>query len=225
VEFRSIVNVAKESDIMVNAIVGRKIGMTQLFGQDGRVVPVTVLEVGPCTVTQIKTMERDGYMAVQLGFGARKEKNVNKPTKGHLSKVGKECFRVLKEVRVEGTEDFELGQKISSEDVLEIGEGVDVIGKSKGKGFAGTIKRWGFHRGPVTHGCKNIREPGSTGCATYPGRVIKGKRMAGQTGNRRVTVLNLKIEDIRPEENLVLIRGAIPGAENGIVMIRKTARK
>ena len=210
---------------MINAIVGRKLGMTQLFEGEGDVVPVTVLEVGPCTVTQIKTLERDGYSALQLGYGTRKAKSVNRPMKGHLDKAGKGYFRVLREVRVDRAEEFQLGQEISSGEVFESGDRVDVVGVTKGKGFGGTIKRWGFHRGPKTHGCKNVREPGSMGCAAYPGRVIKGKRMSGQTGNKRFTVLNLRIVDIRPEENLVLVKGAIPGAKDGIVVIRKTDRK
>lgn len=208
---------------MVKAILGRKIGMTRIFAEDGRSVPVTVVEAGPCVITQIKTPERDGYRALQVGFGSRKEKHVNKPMKGHMDKAGKGYFRVLQEVRVDNTDEMQLGQEIKA-DVFEVGERVDVIGLSKGKGFAGTIKRWGFSRGPVTHGCKSIRDPGSTGCATYPGRVIKGKKMAGQKGNKRTTVMNLSVVEIRSEENLLLIKGAVPGAENGIVFIRKTNR-
>jgi large subunit ribosomal protein L3 len=208
---------------MIKAIIGRKLGMTQIFAEDGSVVPVTVVQAGPCTVTQIKTLERDGYAALQLGFGTRKLKHVNQPMRGHLDKVGKGYFRVLQEVRVKDTEDYQLGEEIQV-DIFEIGERVDVVGVSKGKGFAGTIKRWGFHRGPETHGCKNVREPGSTGCATYPGRVMKGKRMPGQLGNKRVSTLNLKVVDIMYEDNLLLIKGAIPGATNGVVFIRKTNR-
>jgi large subunit ribosomal protein L3 len=208
---------------MIKAIIGRKLGMTQIFAEDGSVLPVTVVQAGPCTVTQIKTLERDGYSALQLGFGNRKLKHVNRPARGHLDKAGKGYFQVLQEVRVKDTEDYQLGEEILA-DVFEIGERVDVIGVSKGKGFAGTIKRWGFHRGPETHGCKNIREAGSTGCATYPGRVMRGKRMAGQLGNKRVTTMNLKVVDIQYENNLVLIKGAIPGATNGVVFIRKTNR-
>lgn len=208
---------------MVKAILGRKLGMTQMFAEDGTVVPVTVVEAGPCYVTQIKTLERDGYKALQIGFGGRKEKNVNRPMKGHQDKAGKGYFRVLREIRTDNIEEIELGQEFGA-DVFDIGERVDVVGMSKGKGFAGTIKRWGFHRGPVTHGCKNIREAGSTGCATYPGRVIKGKKMAGQKGNKRVTVMNLRVVDVRPEENVLLIRGAVPGAPDGVVFIRKTNR-
>jgi large subunit ribosomal protein L3 len=208
---------------MIKAIIGRKLGMTQIFAEDGSVLPVTVVQAGPCTVTQIKTLERDGYSALQLGFGIRKIKHINRPERGHLDKAGKGYFQVLQEVRTTNTEDYQLGEEILA-DVFEIGERVDVIGVSKGKGFAGTIKRWGFHRGPETHGCKNIREAGSTGCATYPGRVMKGKRMAGQLGNKRVTTMNLKVVDIHYENNLLLIKGAIPGATNGVVFIRKTNR-
>lgn len=208
---------------MVKALLGRKLGMTQVFAEDGSVVPVTVVQAGPCVVTQVKVPVRDGYSAVQIGFGEKKEKKVTRPLKGHLDKVGKGYFRILREVRVENPEEFQPGQVLES-GVFVIGDRVDVTGVSKGKGFAGTVKRWGFSRGPVTHGCKNIREPGSTGCATFPGRVIKGKKMAGQKGNKRATVLNLKIVDVRPEENLILIKGAVPGGKNGFLLIRKTNR-
>ncbi len=208
---------------MIKTLIGRKLDMTQVFGEDGSVVPITLIEAGPCTVTQVKTPGTDGYSALQIGFGSRKPKNVNRPTKGHMDKAGKGYFRVLREVRVEDTAGFELGQEISVE-AFEVGERIDVVGKSKGKGFAGPIKRWGFQRGPAGHGSKNIREPGSTGNATFPGRVIKGKKMAGQKGNQRVTVMNLQIVDVRPEMNLLLVKGAVPGAKNGIVLIRKTNR-
>lgn len=198
--------------------------MTQLFAEDGTLVPVTVVLAGPCTVTQIKTTERDGYTSVQLGFGTPKSKNVTRPVKGHCDKAGQGYFSVLREVPVNEVEDFELGQRITTEDIFQVGERVDVIGYSKGKGFQGTIKRWGFHRGPMTHGCKNIREPGSTGNASYPGRVVRGRKLPGQKGNARVTTLNIRIVDIRPEENLILLKGAVPGAPNGIVYIRKTNR-
>lgn len=208
---------------MVKALIGRKLEMMQLFAEDGSAVPVTVVQAGPCFVTQVKTEERDGYSALQVGFGARKEKNVNRPMKGHLDKAGKGYFQVLRELRLEDVSDFELGQGLSV-DAFEIGERVDVIGTSKGKGFAGTIKRWGFQRGPAGHGSKNIREPGSTGNATFPGRVIKGKKMPGQKGNRRVTVMSLRVVDVRPEDNLLIVKGAVPGAKNGIVFIRKSNR-
>lgn len=208
---------------MVKALLGRKLGMTQVFAEDGSVVPVTVIQAGPCVVTQVKVPARDGYGAVQIGFGEKKEKKVTRPLKGHLDKVGKGYFQILREVRVENPDEFQPGQVLES-GVFLIGDRVDVTGISKGKGFAGTVKRWGFSRGPVTHGCKNIREPGSTGCATFPGHVIKGKKMAGQKGNKRATVLNLKIVDVRPDKNLILIKGAVPGGKNGFLMIRKTNR-
>jgi len=208
---------------MIKTLIGRKLDMTQVFGEDGSVVPITLIEAGPCTVTQVKTPGTDGYSALQIGFGSRKPKDMHRPTKGHMDKAGKGYFRVLREVRVEDTAGFELGQEISVE-AFEVGERIDVVGKSKGKGFAGPIKRWGFQRGPAGHGSKNIREPGSTGNATFPGRVIKGKKMAGQKGNQRVTVMNLQIVDVRPEMNLLLVKGAVPGAKNGIVLIRKTNR-
>lgn len=208
---------------MIKSIIGRKLQMSQFFTEDGTVVPVTLVQVGPCTITQIKTPERDGYSAVQMGFGVKKPKHVNRPLKGHLDKVGKGYFKVLHEVRVSDPEEYEAGQEITA-DEFEIGERIDVIGTSKGKGYAGTIKKWNFSRGPDGHGSKNVREPGSTGNATYPGRVIKGKRMPGQLGNTRVTVLGLKIVDVRPEDNLLIVKGAIPGSTNGIVFIRKTNR-
>lgn len=208
---------------MIKALIGRKLEMTQIFAEDGTVVPVTLLEAGPCAVTQVKTPGRDGYSALQIGFGVRKPKHVNRPLKGHLDKAGKGYFKVLREVRVEDSSEYQAGQEVLV-DVFEIGERVDVIGTSKGKGYAGTIKRWNFGRGPSAHGSKNVREPGSTGNATFPGRVIKGKKMPGQKGNKRVTLLGLKIVDVRPEDNLLIVKGAVPGAVNGIVFIRKTNR-
>lgn len=208
---------------MVKALIGRKLEMMQLFADDGSVLPVTLIQAGPCVVTQIKTPERDGYAAVQLGYGNAKAKNVTKPLKGHLDKVGKGYFEVLHEVRTDQAGQFQAGQQLSVE-VFAVGEVVDVTGTSKGKGFAGTIRRWNFQRGPAAHGSKNIREPGSTGNATYPGRVIKGKKMPGQKGNKRVTLMGLKIVDIRPEENLLIVKGNVPGCRNGIVYIRKNNR-
>ena len=208
---------------MINAIIGRKLDMTQIFAADGTVFPVTLVQAGPCTITQVKTQETDGYSAFQIGFGPKKAKNVNKPLKGHLDKVGKGYFEALREIPAEDPAEFNAGDQVLA-DIFEIGDQVDVIGTSKGKGYAGTIKRWRFSRGPDGHGSKNVREPGSTGMATYPGRVIKGKKLPGQLGNKRKTVLNLKVVDVRPEENLILIHGAVPGAKNGIVIIRKTNR-
>jgi len=208
---------------MVKALIGRKLEMMQLFADDGSVLPVTLIQAGPCVVTQIKTPQRDGYAAVQLGYGNAKAKNVTKPLKGHLDKVGKGYFEVLHEVRTDQAGQFQAGQELSVE-VFAVGEVVDVTGTSKGKGFAGTIRCWNFQRGPAGHGSKNIREPGSTGNATYPGRVIKGKKMPGQKGNKRVTLMGLKIVDIRPEENLLIVKGNVPGCRNGIVYIRKNNR-
>ncbi len=208
---------------MINAIIGRKLDMTQVFADDGSVYPVTLVQVGPCTVTQVKTEKSDGYSALQIGFGPKKAKSVNKPTKGHLDKVGKGYFQVLREIPVDDPSEHNPGDEVLA-DIFEIGEQIDIIGKSKGKGFAGTIKRWNFSRGPDGHGSKNVREPGSTGMATYPGRVIKGKKLPGQLGNKRTTVLNLRVVDVRPEENLILVHGAVPGAKNGIVIVRRTNR-
>ncbi|MCE5334475.1 MAG: 50S ribosomal protein L3 [Desulfobacteraceae bacterium] len=208
---------------MITAIIGRKLDMTQVFADDGTVYPVTLVQVGPCTITQVKVPERDGYAALQIGFGNKKAKSVTKPLKGHLDKAGKGYFEVLREIPSEASAQYNAGDQILA-DIFEIGDHVDIIGKSKGKGYAGTIKRWNFGRGPSGHGSKNIREPGSTGMATYPGRVIKGKKLPGQMGNKRTTVLNLKVVDVRPEENLILIHGAVPGSKNGIVVIRKTNR-
>jgi large subunit ribosomal protein L3 len=208
---------------MVKALIGRKLEMAQLFAEDGSVLPVTLIEAGPCIVTQIKTPKIDGYSALQLGYGKSKPKNVTKPLKGHFDKVGKGYFRILHEVRTDQIDEFQAGQELSV-DVFAIGEIIDVVGTSKGKGFSGTIRRWNFQRGPAGHGSKNVREPGSTGNATYPGRVIKGKKMPGQKGNKRVTLMGLKIVDIRPEENLLIVKGSVPGSRNGIVYIRKNNR-
>ncbi len=208
---------------MVNALIGKKLGMSQLFSPDGEVTPVTVIQVGPCTVTQIKSVASDGYNAVQLGFGEKKPQRTKKPLLGHFKKSGKGPFAVVREVRVDDVGEFELGQEVSA-DIFQVGELVHVVGKSKGKGFAGTIKRWNFSRGPMSHGGMNKRAPGSIGCSATPSRVIKGRKMPGQMGNRRVTVKGLQVVDVRPEENIILVRGAVPGGRNGVVLIRKSGR-
>ena len=208
---------------MVNALIGKKLGMSQLFSPDGEVTPVTVIQVGPCTVTQIKSVERDGYNAVQLGFGEKKPQRTKKPLLGHFKKSGKGPFAVVREVRVDDVGEFELGQEVSA-DIFQVGELVHVVGKSKGKGFAGTIKRWNFSRGPMSHGGMNKRAPGSIGCSATPARVIKGRKMPGQMGNRRATVKGLMVVDVRPEENIILIRGAVPGGRNGVVFIKKSGK-
>ncbi|MBW2580541.1 MAG: 50S ribosomal protein L3 [Deltaproteobacteria bacterium] len=208
---------------MVNALIGKKLGMSQLFSPDGEVTPVTVIQVGPCTVTQIKSVESDGYNAVQLGFGEKKPQRTKKPLLGHFKKSGKGPFAVVREVRVDDVGEFELGQEVSA-DIFQVGELVHVVGKSKGKGFAGTIKRWNFSRGPMSHGGMNKRAPGSIGCSATPARVIKGRKMPGQMGNRRATVKGLMVVDVRPEENIILVRGAVPGGRNGVVFIKKSGK-
>ncbi len=205
---------------MCKGLVGKKLGMTSLFGPDGKYIPVTVLQVGPCVVTQIKKDETDGYKALQLGFGAKKEKKVTKPLKGHFKKSGDACFSKLKEVMVDSPEDYTLGQAIGPE-IFAIGEKVNVTGTSKGRGFSGVIKRHGFDGGRETHGGHCHRRPGSIGCSAWPAKVTKGKRMPGQYGVDTKTVRNLEIVDIRTEENLILLKGPIPGCRSGIVTINK----
>ena len=203
---------------MLQGYLGKKIGMTQIFREDGRVVPVTVIEAGPCVVTQVKTMETDGYEAVQLGFGEVKRRN--KPLSGHLK--DSRLSRFLREVTADDTSEFEVGQTIGV-DIFQPGEIVDVIGRSKGRGFAGVMKRWGFGGGPRTHGQSDrARAPGSIGGGTTPGKVYKGLKMGGHMGNRRITVKGLEIVEVDTERNLLLIKGGIPGAPNGLVQIRRT---
>ena len=194
--------------------------MTGLFSTEGEYMPVTVVQVGPCFVTQIKTIATDGYNALQLGFGEKKESRINKPMEGHFKKSGETRFAILREVPVDDPGEYSLGQTISL-DVFKIGERVDVIGTTKGRGFAGVVKRHGFHGGKKTHGSHSHRIPGSIGCSATPAKVIKGKKMPGQYGNERKTARNLKIVDIRPEENLMLIKGALPGSASGVVSIKK----
>lgn len=208
---------------MVTALIGKKLGMSQLFSSDGEVIPVTVVQVGPCTITQIKSAENEGYNALQLGFGEKKPQRTTKPMLGHLNKSGKGPFAFLREVRVDDAADFELGQEISA-DIFQVGEMVHVVGTSKGKGFAGTIKRWNFSRGPMSHGGMNKRPPGSIGCSASPSRVIKGRKMPGQMGNRQVTVKGIQVVDVRPEQNIILLRGGVPGGRNGVVIIKKSGK-
>jgi large subunit ribosomal protein L3 len=179
--------------------------------------------VGPCTITQIKTIERDGYNALQLGFGPRKPKATTKPVLGHLKKSGKGPFACLREVEVSEVKEFELGQELGA-DIFQAGELIHVTGTSKGKGFAGTVKRWKFSRGPMSHGSMNKRPPGSIGSSAWPSRVVPGKKLPGHMGNRRVTMKNLKVVDVRPDQNVILIQGAVPGGRNGILMIRRSGR-
>ena len=205
-------------------IMGRKVGMTQIFKEDGRVVPVTVVKVDPVIVVQKKNVENDGYEAIQLGSGSIKDKNVNKPLKGHFEKAGVEVKRVLREVRVENSEDFNIGDEIKV-DVFEEGDLVDVVGTSKGKGTAGVVKRHGFARGRESHGSKFHRMPGGLSAGTYPGRVLKNHRMAGKMGNERVTVQNLEIVKVDTENNLLLIKGAVPGPKKGLLLVNKAVNR
>ncbi len=207
---------------MVKALIGKKLGMTRLFLEEGRVVPVTVLQVGPCRVVQIKTPEKDRYAAVQLGFGYKKPSRVNKPLGGHFKRAGVEPAAVLKEVRVDDPSAFELGQEITAE-IFSRGEKVHVSGRTKGRGFTGVVKRHGFSGGPATHGCRTHDKPGSIGQSADPSRVFKGKRMPGHYGFEKRKVRNLEVVDVRPEENLVVVKGAVPGPNGGIVIVEKAS--
>ena len=204
---------------MVSTILGRKLGMTQIFDEDDNFVPVTVILAGPCTVSQVKTKETDGYEAVQSGFGALKPKHVNKPMAGHFAKAGIEPMKYLREVRVDDASQYSCGDKVTVEAFADV-KAVDVTGTSKGKGFQGTVKRWNFSRGPMAHGSRNQREPGSIGQCAYPARVRKGLHMAGHMGDERVTVKNLKLVRVDAEQNLMLVKGAVPGGKDAIVSIR-----
>ncbi len=205
-------------------MIGRKIGMTQIFKEDGSVVPVTVVEAGPLVVVQKKTVETDGYNAIQVGFQDIKEQRINKPLKGHFNKGNIEYKKYLKEFKVENPDAYEIGQEIKA-DVFAEGDFIDVTGTSKGKGTQGVIKRHGFGRGRESHGSKFHRAPGGMSAGTYPGRVFKGHRMAGRMGNERVTVQNLEIVRVDTEKNLILIKGAVPGPKKGIVTIKETVKK
>ena len=202
-------------------ILGRKLGMTRIFGDDGSIIPVTVIEAGPCPVTQVKTMEKDGYNAMQLGFDTIPERKVNKPAKGHLDKAARGYFRVLREIRLDGPSAFEQGMDVTV-DIFAPGETVKVTGTSIGKGFADVMKRWNFKGLKKTHGTEKAhRSGGSIGNNTEPGKVMKGKRMAGHMGARTVTVMGIEVVDVRPEQNLILVKGQVPGPRNCVVMVRK----
>lgn len=205
---------------MLQGIIGKKLGMTQVFGDNGRVEAVTAIEAGPCTVTQVKTVAEEGYNAAQLGFG--QAKRLNSPQKGHLKELGQ--FKYLREFRVDDTEAIKVGERVDVS-LFKTGDLVDVTGVSKGKGFAGVVKRHHFAGGPKTHGQSDRhRAPGSIGATTSPGRVLKGTRMAGHMGNRQVTVQNLKVFEADPARNLLLVEGAVPGAKNGLLLISKSSR-
>ena len=208
---------------MKKAILTTKVGMTQVFSEDGVLTPVTVLQAGPCVVTQVKTVENDGYGAVQVGFGDIREKLVNIPKKGHFAKAGVTAKRFLKEFRLEDAESYTLGQEIKA-DVFTAGDKVDATAKSKGKGFQVAIKRHGQSRGPMAHGSKYHRHAGSNGSATTPGRVFKGKHMPGHMGAVRVTVQNLEVVSVDAEKNLILVKGAVPGPKKSLVMLKESVK-
>ena len=209
---------------MQKGIIGKKIGMTQIFDETGKVIPVTVLEAGPCVVSQKKTVENDGYAAIQVGYGDLKAHHVNKPMKGHFAKGNVAPKRTLREFRLENTDNYNVGDLIKA-DIFAVGEKVDVTGTSKGKGYAGGIKRWGLHRLKETHGSGPVaRHAGSNGSTSSPSRVFKGKKLPGHMGAEQVTVLNLLVAKVDAENNLIAVKGAVPGPNGGIVVIRDSVK-
>ncbi|MCX5848501.1 MAG: 50S ribosomal protein L3 [Deltaproteobacteria bacterium] len=208
---------------MSKGIIGKKLGMTQVFAEDGAAVGVTAIEVEPSVVLQVKTKGKDGYDAIQVGYGRVKQKNVTKPLQGHFNKANKGFFRFVKEFQAQ-SENHEAGQEITA-DIFQAGDYVDVVGTSKGKGFQGVVKRHGFGGGRATHGSMHHRAPGSIGASADPSRVFKGTKMGGQMGNVRKTIQNLQVWQVRPDRNLLLLKGSIPGSSNGFVLIKKAKKK
>ena len=208
---------------MKKAILATKVGMTQIFNEDGVLTPVTVLQAGPCAVTQVKTVENDGYSAVQVGFGDIREKLVNKPMKGHFAKAGVENKRFLKEFKFENAEEYQVGQEIKV-DIFEAGDKIDATATSKGKGFQGAIKRHGQSRGPMGHGSKFHRHAGSNGACSDPSKVFKGKQMPGQMGNVQVTIQNLEVVRVDVENNVILVKGAVPGPKKSMVVLKEAVK-
>ncbi len=205
---------------MVEGLIGKKIGMTQTFDDKGNVIPVTVIEAGPCTVIQMKTVEKDGYSAVQIGLVEEKKQRSNKPMAGHLKKAGINAAKIIREFYFDERSDVKEGSQFFA-DIFNEGDKVSVVGISKGKGFAGVVKRWGFHGGEKTHGSMFHRRPGSTGASAYPSHVFKGKKLPGHMGDDRVTARNLKVIQVEKDKNLLVISGAVPGASGGYVLIKK----
>lgn len=201
-------------------LIGKKLGMTQIFAESGEVTPVSVIQAGPCPIVQVKTPEKDGYSAIQIAFGEIREKRVTKPARGHFKKANVSPRRVVREVRVDDASGYKVGDELDVR-IFEGADKVHVAGTSKGRGFAGTIKRHNFQRGPKTHGSMNIREPGSVGMCATPSRIFKGKRLPGRMGGRRSTVRNLKIVQVDAENNLLFVKGAVPGATDGVLFIRR----
>ena len=209
----------------MTGLIGKKVGMTQFYNAEGNVIPVTVVRTGPCVVVQKKETDKDGYRALQVGFGSRKNQRVNKPMQGHMAKAGKGAFEVLKEFRLDDVLQYEVGQEIKAADLFKVGDRIDVSGISKGHGFTGVIKRWSFGGFPGSHGTHEyFRHGGSIGNRSFPGRVRKGKKMAGQWGHERVSIQNLEVVEIRPDENLMLVKGAVPGAKHGVIIVRRAAK-
>ena len=208
---------------MKKAILATKVGMTQIFNENGALVPVTVLQAGPCVVTQVKTAENDGYKAVQVGFVDKREKLVSKPLRGHFDKAGVSYKRYVREFKFENAEEYSVKDEIKA-DIFAAGDKIDATAISKGKGFQGAIKRYGQHRGPMAHGSKFHRHQGSNGSATTPGRVFKGKGMPGHMGNKQITVQNLEVVKVDTDNNLILVKGAVPGPKKSLVTIRETVK-
>ena len=207
----------------MEGILGKKVGITRIFGQKGASLPVTIIEAGPCTIVQKKSKDSGGYEVIQLGFGSRKR--ASKPLTGHFTRARVEPKRFLREFRVEKADAYEVGSQIKV-DIFKPGDYLDIVGISKGRGFAGVMKRWGFSGGPASHGAHGWhRRPGSIGQATYPGRVFKGKKMPGRMGTRRVTIQNLEVVKVEPQENLLLVKGSVPGARGGLLLIKKAIKK
>jgi len=209
-----------ELDSMLKTFFGKKLGMIRYFVEAGRSFPVTIVKAGPCTVIQKKTAKKDGYEAIQVGFEPQKERRVSKPLKGHFEVAGDRFFKDLREIRVDDVDEFELGQELKS-DTFEVGDIVHVTGRSKGRGFSGVIKRWGFSGGKETHGSRSHRIPGSIGASATPGRVFKGKKLPGQYGHSKTNIKNLMIMDVSPETNIITLKGSVPGARNSIIEISK----
>jgi large subunit ribosomal protein L3 len=205
---------------MTQVIIGKKLGMTQIFADSGEATPVSVIQAGPCPIVQVKTPDKDGYSAIQIGFGETTARRVGKPLEGHFKRASVTPCRVLKEVRVQDAGQFKIGDVIDVK-ILEGAKRVHISGVSKGRGFAGTIRRYNFKRGPESHGSKNVREPGSVGQNTTPARILKGKKLPGRMGGVNTTVKNMKVVLIDAENHLLFVRGAVPGANNGFVFIRK----
>lgn len=208
---------------MINGCLGQKIGMTQVFSEKGEIIPVTIIQAGPCIVVGKKTKERDNYEALQIGFGELKEKNLNKPCKGYFTKQNVPPKKYIRELRFDNVNEYNIGQEIKA-DIFKEGEYVDVTGITKGKGYTGVMKRWGFKGGGGAHGSMSHRAPGSIGASSDPSRVFKGMRMAGHMGNEQETIQKLRVIKIDPENNLLLVKGAIPGVKNGLVMIKRTVK-